>query len=216
MYFQGHCKGLVLVKNLYQKPANCAWAKPDILWWWLDILTFILLAQGVTKNKTSIVMWIALDEARCWLCVFQDTHCICLVTSYITQIQIDKLYNRIREWLACVLASLLRYNNNALNVTKSWIFEDTSHILKLHPEMPSRILHSPFFLSMGIIPWGSCICLHSLFPRDSPSMLEDAQKMRFCYPPMLPLLPNAPLLAVLPLIPLHPLFLGGFLSRSWR
>ena len=50
--------------------------------------------------------------------------------------------------------------------------------------------------------------LHSLFPRDSPSMLQDAQKMRFCYQPMLPLLPDAPLLAVLLLIPLHPLFLG--------
>ena len=43
-------------------------------------------------------------------------------------------------------------------------------------------------------------------------MLQDAQKMRFCYQPMLPLLPDAPLLAVLPLIPLHSLFLGGFLE----
>ena len=80
--------------------------------------------------------------------------------------------------------------------------------------MLSRILHSPSFLSVGIIRWGSCICLHSLFPRDSPSMLQDAQKMRFCYQPMLPLLPDAPLLAVLLLIPLHPLFLGGFLEMK--
>ena len=89
----------------------------------------------------------------------------------------------------------------------------TLHIFLISfQETLSKILHFPSFLSVGIISWGSCICLHSLFPRDSPSMLEDAQKMWFCYPPMLPLLPDAHLLAVLPLIPLHPLFLGGFLE----
>ena len=88
--------------------------------------------------------------------------------------------------------------------------EDTSHILL--PETLSKILHFPSFLSVGIISWGSCICLHSLFPRDSPSMLQDAQKMLFCYPPMLPLLPDAPLLAVLLLIPC---FLEALRAEVW-
>ena len=61
------------------------------------------------ENKEYLVLWIALNEPRCWQCVFQDTHCICSVTSFfISQIQINKLYNRGKGWLAWVLASLLR------------------------------------------------------------------------------------------------------------